>query len=90
MPTRNPFRDLPSVDSVLADDRVRALSAKYSGDTASFKIEYFQGAADPAVMVKGTFKRSETPYTMSAEEAAIGLAPASDMMKKIHGMVGHY
>ena len=33
MTTQNPFRELPSVDRVLSDDRVRALSAEYSGDT---------------------------------------------------------
>ena len=33
MATRNPYRDLPSVDRLLADERVRALSAEYSGDT---------------------------------------------------------
>ena len=33
MTTHNPYRELPSVASVLADDRVRALSAEYSGDT---------------------------------------------------------
>ncbi len=33
MATGNPYRDLPSVDSLLADERVRALSAEYSGDT---------------------------------------------------------
>ena len=32
MTARNPYRDLPSVDRVLADERVRALSAQYSGD----------------------------------------------------------
>jgi L-seryl-tRNA(Ser) seleniumtransferase len=32
MTTQNPYRDLPSVDRVLADERVRALSAQYSGD----------------------------------------------------------
>jgi L-seryl-tRNA(Ser) seleniumtransferase len=31
--TRNPFRDLPSVDRVLAHERVRTLSAEYAGDT---------------------------------------------------------
>ena len=29
----NSYRRLPSVDRVLADERVRALSAEYSGDT---------------------------------------------------------
>ncbi|MCH8026209.1 MAG: L-seryl-tRNA(Sec) selenium transferase [Chloroflexi bacterium] len=33
MTTANPYRGLPSVDSLLADERVRALSAEYSGDT---------------------------------------------------------
>src|SRR3990172_2449849 len=33
MTTRNPYRNLPSVARVLADERVRALSAQYSGDT---------------------------------------------------------
>ena len=33
MATDNPYRELPSVDSLLADERVRALSAEYSGDT---------------------------------------------------------
>ena len=33
MTTSNPYRDLPSVDAVLGDERVRALSAEYSGDT---------------------------------------------------------
>jgi len=32
MATQNPYRELPSVDRVLADERVRALSAQYSGD----------------------------------------------------------
>ncbi|MDZ4278172.1 MAG: L-seryl-tRNA(Sec) selenium transferase, partial [Dehalococcoidia bacterium] len=32
MTTHNVYRDLPSVDRVLADERVRALSAEYSGD----------------------------------------------------------
>ena len=32
MTARNQYRDLPSVDRVLADERVRALSAQYSGD----------------------------------------------------------
>ena len=33
MTSHNAYRDLPSVDRVLADDRVRVLSAEYSGDT---------------------------------------------------------
>ena len=33
MTTSNPYRDLPSVDVLLGDERVRALSAEYSGDT---------------------------------------------------------
>ncbi|MCH7618110.1 MAG: L-seryl-tRNA(Sec) selenium transferase [Chloroflexi bacterium] len=33
MTTSNPYRDLPSVDALLGDERVRALSAEYSGDT---------------------------------------------------------
>ncbi len=33
MTTTNPFRDLPSVDALLGNERVRALSAEYSGDT---------------------------------------------------------
>jgi L-seryl-tRNA(Ser) seleniumtransferase len=33
MPDRNPFRGLPSVDRLLADERMRALSAQYSGAT---------------------------------------------------------
>ena len=33
MTTTNPYRDLPSVDVLLGDERVRALSAEYSGDT---------------------------------------------------------
>ncbi len=33
MTTNNPFRDLPSVDALLGDARVRELSAEYSGDT---------------------------------------------------------
>ncbi|MCH8007591.1 MAG: L-seryl-tRNA(Sec) selenium transferase [Chloroflexi bacterium] len=33
MTTSNPFRDLPSVDALLGNERVRALSAEYSGDT---------------------------------------------------------
>ncbi|MEX2159338.1 MAG: L-seryl-tRNA(Sec) selenium transferase [Dehalococcoidia bacterium] len=32
MNASNPYRELPSVDRVLADERVRALSAEYSGD----------------------------------------------------------
>ncbi len=32
MTTKNPYRDLPSVDRVLSEARVRALSAEYSGD----------------------------------------------------------
>jgi L-seryl-tRNA(Ser) seleniumtransferase len=33
MTTGNPFRHLPSVDRLLADERLRALSTQYSGDT---------------------------------------------------------
>jgi len=32
MTAKNPYRALPSVDRILADERVRALSAAYSGD----------------------------------------------------------
>ena len=63
---------------------------KFSGDTCSFTIEYMQGANPAQVAVQGTLKRADASYSMSSEEAAIGLQPASDMMKKIHGMVGKY
>ncbi len=47
MTTHNPYRDLPSVDRVLADDRVRELSARYSGDTVvAFVREALEAARD--------------------------------------------
>ncbi|MBI4571288.1 MAG: L-seryl-tRNA(Sec) selenium transferase, partial [Chloroflexi bacterium] len=49
MPDSNPFRRLPSVDRLLADERVRALSAEYSGDTVVALVREELAAARSAV-----------------------------------------
>ena len=53
MTTHNPFRDLPSVDRVLADGRVRDLSARYSGDTVvAFVNGTFSGIGGLTIRMK--------------------------------------
>ncbi len=49
MTARNRYRDLPSVDRVLTDERVRALSARYSGDTVVALVREELAAAREAV-----------------------------------------
>ncbi len=49
MPNRNPYRDLPSVDRLLADLRLRALSAEYSGDTVVTLVREELAAARQAI-----------------------------------------
>ncbi len=49
MTAPNPYRDIPSVDRVLADDRVRALSAEYSGDTVIALVREELDAARDAI-----------------------------------------
>src|SRR3972149_1278503 len=49
MTATNRFRDLPSVDRVLADARVRALSAEYSGDAVVALVREELASAREAV-----------------------------------------
>jgi L-seryl-tRNA(Ser) seleniumtransferase len=49
MPEKNPFRDLPSVDRLLADERMRALSAQFSGDTVVALVREELSAARQAI-----------------------------------------
>jgi L-seryl-tRNA(Ser) seleniumtransferase len=49
MASRNPFRDLPSVDRVLADSRVRALSAEYAGEAVVALVREELAAAREAI-----------------------------------------
>src|SRR3972149_6796922 len=49
MTARNAYRDLPSVDRVLAHERVRALSAEYSGDAVVALVREALASAREAV-----------------------------------------
>ncbi|MEX1253083.1 MAG: L-seryl-tRNA(Sec) selenium transferase [Dehalococcoidia bacterium] len=49
MATKQPYRDLPSVDRVLADERVRALSARYTGDAVVALVREVLATARDAV-----------------------------------------
>ena len=49
MKNGNPYRGLPSVDRLLADERVRALSAEYSGDTVIALVREELDAAREAI-----------------------------------------
>ncbi len=63
MPNRNPYRGLPSVDRLLADERMRALSAQYSSDTVVALVREELSAARQAIV------RGERPpaFDMLAE-----------------------
>ena len=49
MPSRNPYRALPSVDRLLAEERMRALAAEYAGDTVVALVREELSAARRAV-----------------------------------------
>jgi L-seryl-tRNA(Ser) seleniumtransferase len=65
MPGRNPFRDLPSVDRLLADERMRVLSAQYSGDTVVALVREELSAARQAIV------RGEQPPALEALVEAV-------------------
>jgi L-seryl-tRNA(Ser) seleniumtransferase len=49
MPNRNPYRTLPSVDRLLAEERMRALSAQYAGDAVVALVRDELSAARAAI-----------------------------------------
>ncbi|MFQ5654810.1 MAG: DUF1579 family protein [Planctomycetota bacterium] len=56
----------------------------------SFTVEHAEGAGSFFIMVEGSMKRSTTPYSISAAEANITMAPASEPMKRIAQLAGSY
>ncbi len=89
MPTRNPFRDLPSVDSVLADDRVRALSAEYSGDTVVALVREELDAAREAVAVGRAVPPLDAIVTAVGDRARSALAPSLRPVINATGVILH-
>ena len=89
MPARNPFRDLPSVDSVLADGRVRALSAEYSGDTVVALVREELDAARAAVADGRAAPPLAAIVAAVGERARSALAPSLRPVINATGVILH-
>ena len=89
MTTENPYRDLPSVDSVLADERVRTLSAAYSGDTVIALVREQLDAAREGI------GRGDAPPALAAiidaidRRARSALAPSLRSVINATGVIIH-
>lgn len=89
MTTKNPYRDLPSVDRVLSDARLRALSAEYSGDAI---VALVREELDAARLAVG--RGDETPALEAIVEAVdrrarSALAPSLRPVINATGVIIH-
>src|SRR3990170_1618752 len=89
MTTRNSYRDLPSVDRVLADERVRALSAEYSGDTVVALVREELDAARLAVGRGDAAPALDAIVEAVGQRARSALAPTLRPVVNATGVVIH-
>jgi L-seryl-tRNA(Ser) seleniumtransferase len=89
MTTRNSYRDLPSVDRVLADERVRALSAEYSGDTVVALVREELDAARLAVGRGDAAPALDAIVVAIEQRARAALAPTLRPVVNATGVIIH-
>jgi L-seryl-tRNA(Ser) seleniumtransferase len=89
MPARNPYRDLPSVDRILADDRVRALSAEYSGDAVVALVREELAGARDAIGRGGPVPAFETIVRAVDLRVRTALAPSLRPVINATGVIIH-
>ncbi len=89
MATRNPYRGLPSVDRMLADERMRALSAEYSGDTVVALVREQLDAARLAVGRGGDAPKLEALVAAVEQRARSALAPTLRPAINATGVIIH-
>ncbi len=89
MTARNPYRELPSVDRVLADKRVRALSAEYSGDTVVALVREELAAAREAIGRGGPTPLLEAIVAAVGQRARSALAPSLRPVINATGVIIH-
>jgi len=75
MTAKNPYRSLPSVDRILADERVRALSAEYSGDAVVALVREELDLAREAVGQGASAPEIEAIVTAVGTRARSALTP---------------
>jgi L-seryl-tRNA(Ser) seleniumtransferase len=76
MTAHNPYRDLPSVDRVLGDERVRALSARYSGDAVVALVREELAEAREAVGRGGAMPAFDGVVAAVERRAHLALEPS--------------
>ncbi len=89
MATRNPYRALPSVDRVLADERVRALSAEYSGDTVVAIVREELDSVRQAVGRGGAAPALDAIVAAVNRRARSALAPSLRPVINATGVIIH-
>ncbi|OGO51392.1 MAG: L-seryl-tRNA(Sec) selenium transferase [Chloroflexi bacterium RBG_16_68_14] len=89
MAARNPYRGLPSVDRVLADERVRALSAEYSGDTVVTLVREELDAVREAIAGGGAAPPLEAIVAAVGRRARSALAPSLRPTINATGVIIH-
>jgi len=89
MTAGNPYRNLPSVDRVLADERVRALSAEYSGDAVVALVREELGAAREAVARGDAAPPIEAIVAAIERRAGVALAPTLRPVINATGVIIH-
>ena len=90
MTTEKAFRDLPSVDRVLSQERVRALSAEYSGDTVVALVREELAAAREAITSGGSAAPAlETIVSAVEQRARSSLRPSLRPVINATGVIIH-
>lgn len=85
----NPYRGLPSVDSVLADQRVRALSAQLSGDTVVGLVREELASARDAIADGHGAPTFEDVVAAIEQRAAVALEPTLRPAINATGVIIH-
>jgi len=89
MGTENRFRNLPSVDKLLAQERVRALSREYSGDTVVALVRQELAAAREAVARGAAAPPIETLADAVGRRAQSALTPSLRPVINATGVIIH-
>ena len=85
----NPYRDLPSVDRLLGDERVRALSAEYSGDTVIALVQEELDAAREAIGGGSETPALDAIVTAIEQRAHAALQPSLRPVINATGVIIH-
>lgn len=89
MAERNRFKDLPSVDKLLAAERVRALSREYSGDTVVALVRQELAAARAAVASGATAPPITSLAKAVERRASATLSPSLRPVINATGVIIH-